>query len=106
MAANDLLEIVRGVSSPQMAERALDMVAQLGEQGRDIEPALLELREARPEPQSLQSAINAALIGTGSRLAGQIYAEKLRASPDSRLLRDLAQTGVAGKSAGPEVVEL
>ena len=103
LAANGLLEIVRRASLPQVAEGALKMIAQLGEQGRDIEPALLDLRKARPE---LQAAIDAALIGTGSRLAGQIYAEKLRASPDRLSLRDLAQTGVAGQSAGPEVVEL
>jgi HEAT repeat protein len=103
-AANGLLEIARREStSHEVAEGALWMISRLGEQGRGIESELLDLREARPE---LRNLIDAALIGVGSTLAGQIYAQRLRASPDYLVLRDLAETGAAGRSAGPVVTEL
>lgn len=104
LAASGLLEISRRTStSLEVAEGALWMISRLGEQGRGIESELLDLREERPE---LRNLIDAALIGVGSTLAGQIYAQRLRAAPEYLVLRDLAETGAAGRSAGSVVTEL
>lgn len=104
LAANGLLDIARRAStSHEVAEGALWMISRLGEQGRGIESELLDLRETRPE---LRNLLDAALIGVGSPLAGEIYAQSLRAGPNYLLLRDLAETGAAGRSAGQVVTEL
>ena len=72
--------------------------------GADIEDDLVALRNDRRE---LAGAVNHALVGIGSRSAGEIFAERLRHGRyDVTLFRDLSETGNTGHDAGPVLVEL
>lgn len=104
LAVPGLLNIVKRTNVPRKtAEGALLMISELGELARGIEPELLMLRTSRPE---LREFIDVSLIGIGSDIAGEIYAEQLRSGADLFLLRDLAETGLAGHDAGLEVSKL
>ncbi|MGY1459785.1 MULTISPECIES: HEAT repeat domain-containing protein [unclassified Luteimonas] len=88
-------------SSPQMAQGALGMIAQLGTDGLALEEDLLRERGDAPY---LAPWIDQALVGIQSPRAGLIFAERLANQPDARALRDLADVGIAGRDAGPAVL--
>lgn len=104
LAATGLIAIAQDDSTPDsVAEGALRMIAFLEEDGRSLEPQLLTLRDRKP---ALAHAIDDTLIGIHSDRAGDILARRLRSSPNVVVLRDLANVGTAGRTAGPEVVLL
>jgi len=88
-------------ATPQVARGALLMIASLGNEGVALEPALLHERDASP---SLAPWIDEALIGIGSSSTGAIFVERLASAPNLITLRDLAETGSAGRNAGPAVL--
>lgn len=102
-ATRDLLDIARDESLPlRTSVGALLAISFLKD--ADIENDLLELRSTRPE---LAGAVDHALVGIGSRMAGAIFAERLRAGRyDITTFRDLAETGHAGHDAGPVLAGL
>jgi HEAT repeat protein len=103
-AGPDLLAIASDkTSSNAIAVDALQMISALQGDGLPLESELIDLRTRRPD---LARGVDEALIGIGSTLAGDIFADELRKTPDRYILRDLADTGAAGRSAGPVVVEL
>lgn len=103
-AAPGLMAIVANRETPeQVADGVLMMISDLGEAGHALEPELLALREKSPK---LERAADEALIGIRSASSGAIFAARLRQAPDDLTLRDLAETGLAARDAGSEVVEL
>jgi hypothetical protein len=104
MAAPGLIAIAQDDSTPNsVAVGALSMIAFLQEDGRSVERQLLALRNRKPV---LADAIDDTLIGIHSDRAGDIFARRLRTSPDVVALRDVAAVGTAGRAAGPEIVRL
>lgn len=106
-AARDLFEIVRDAPTPEVARAVLILIADLGTDGLVLEEDLLELRRIRPE---YSGAVGHALIGIRSSLAGEEFQRRLVEQRDGfglvLILRDLAEVGSAGVSAGPAVAGL
>ena len=103
-AAPGLLEIAADSSAPPFAKTgALHMIGTLGDIAIHLGPELLNMRERQPE---LARAVDAALVGIGSRASGQVFIDRLAVAPHPVVLRDLAETGPAGMAAGPAVVKL
>lgn len=88
---------------PQVAQGALRMIASLGADGLVLEAGLLRERETAPY---LSPWIDRALVGIGSSQAGAIFAGRLAGKRDVATLRELADVGLAGRDAGPAVVEI
>jgi hypothetical protein len=104
LAAPGLLALVEDDSTSEQAIRgALFMIGRLEGDGESLESRLQGLRKRRPE---LADAVDEALIGIGSTLAGEIFAERLRENPAIHQLRDLAQTGHSGRASGPVLIDL
>lgn len=104
LAAPGLMALAEDDSISEQAVRgALSMITRLGPDGASLEARLRVLRERKPE---LADAVDEALIGIGSTLAGDIFAERLRKEPNVYLLRDLAEAGHAGRASGPVLIEL
>ena len=104
LAAPDLVAIAedRAVSD-EIARGVLSMFEYLSVQGLPMEDRLLALRDSRP---TLALAVDGALVGIGSTRTGAIFSERLTEHPDLLALRDLSQSGAAGKTAGPVLVKL
>ncbi|QSX78938.1 HEAT repeat domain-containing protein [Agrilutibacter solisilvae] len=88
---------------PEVAAGALQMIGRLQSDGASLETQLIALRQRAP---LLAPAVDEALVGTGSSAAGTIFTARLREQADLYVLRDLAETGRAGRPAGPLLVEL
>ncbi len=82
---------------------ALRALASIGVEASDTVPALKKLARAEPE---FAEAVDSAIAGIGSPDAAEVFAARLRSSPDQLLLRDLAEIGHNGKAAGAEVTKL
>lgn len=89
--------------SPRTAHGVFLMIAELGKDGRALEPDLLRERENAPY---LSPWIDQALVGIGSSRAGGIFAERLAGQYDVVTLRDLSEVGQAGHDSGPAVVRI
>ena len=92
----------RTVSS-QVAQGALQMISELGVDGRSLEADLLSERDAAPY---LSPWIDQALVGIHSRAAGAIFVTRLTEEPSAITLRDLAEVGDAGRDAAPAVIAI
>ena len=88
---------------PEIAIGSLRMIAQIGDLARDAEPILRTLRSDQP---SLADVIDDVLVAIKADAAGEIFVDRLKARPSVMALRDLAEVGIAGESAGPVVVDL
>lgn len=100
----DLLALAEDPSTAgDVAAGALLMVEYVGRHAQPAVPRLLALRDAKPE---LRSEIDDALIATGDRAAGAVFAERLGDRADIRDLQTLAELGAAGVDAGPAVLAL
>lgn len=104
LAAPGLMALAEDdTASKQAIHGALSMIGQLQRDGASLESRLEALRARKP---ALTDAIDEALVGIGSTKAGSIFSERLRQEPDIYLLRDVAQTGHAGRASGPVLVDL
>jgi HEAT repeat protein len=102
--AKGLMEIADDEKLPEENVRsALLVMAYLGPRARFLEPHLLKLREKKFE---LLEQIDQTLIGIHANAAGNIFAYRLNAMPNSLTLRELAEIGAAGRDAGKVVLAL
>lgn len=103
-AARPLMQLVRDQrDQPEIASGALSMISALGTDGQAVEAELL--REYANSPH-LRHPIEYALIGIHSTSSGDIFAKRIGGQGNEFMLRDLAEVGVAGRSAGPNVTAL
>ncbi|GJM08438.1 MAG: hypothetical protein DHS20C11_07140 [Lysobacteraceae bacterium] len=103
-AAASLLKIAEDATqSAYVRHGALRMISFVGEPGLPIEQGLLELAEREPE---FKGTVDHALIGIKSSHAGAILAEFLKSGADRLVLRDIAELGPNGVSAGMTVTSL
>ena len=103
-AARPLMQLVRNQQDqPEVAGGTLLMISALGTDGLSIETDLL--REYANSPH-LRLQVENALIGIHSMSSGDIFAKRISEQRDEFVLRDLAEVGAAGRSAGPTVTPL
>lgn len=104
LAAGPLMQMVRDQrDKPEIASGALFMIGALGVEGQAIETDLL--REYARSPH-LRNQIDNALIGIHSMASGEIFSKRIGKRGNEYILRDLAEVGIAGRSAGPKVTAL
>nr|WP_298133728.1 hypothetical protein [uncultured Pseudoxanthomonas sp.] len=101
-AAPGLLDIVVAAPDP-LARKVLGMIRGLGEAGATLESRLAALAEQRP---TLQPNVDMALVGIRSSRTGAIFAKRLQDEPHVLTLRDLAEAGSVGATAGEVVTGL
>lgn len=103
-AAPELLAIAADpATAGDVAGGVVGMIGAIGPPARALAPELVALRDAKPE---LGADIDDALIELRVAEAAPVVAARLRESPDTRQLEDLADFAAAGHAAGPAVLEL
>lgn len=102
-AAQSLLDALPRAATADSRIGMVCMVRSLGPPAQVVEKRLLQLKEEIPY---LGDCADLALVAMHSEKSGVIFAKWLAAEPDVIMLRDLAETGVAGRKAGPVVEKL
>jgi len=103
-AARPLMHLVRNHrEQPEVAHGALMMISALALDGQVIESELLEEYSRTTLPRA---QVENALIGIHSKASGDILAARITTMGNGLILREIAQVGVSGRSAGPRVTAL
>ena len=104
LAASELLKVFFEKETTLERRKAiLVVISELGPAALGVEEEIITIWE---NEEDLKDEAAQALIGIGSKKAGQLLGEQLKASPDIYLLRDIAEKGVVAEGAGTEVAKL